>query len=90
LQQNYPNPFSASGTFGNPATNIGYALPRSMHVRLVVYDVLGRQVATLVEARQPAGSYSVRFDANGLGTGLYFYRLETESFTKVRKMLLKK
>jgi len=92
LQQNYPNPFSphGRGTFGNPSTNIVYALPAAMHVRLAVYDVLGRQVATFVDKRQPAGSYSVRFDSNGLGTGLYFYRLETESFTKVRKMLLNK
>ena len=83
LQQNYPNPF-------NPSTNIVYALPGAMHVRLAIYDVLGRQVATLVDARQPAGPHSVRFDSNGLGSGLYFYRLETESFTKVRKMLLNK
>jgi hypothetical protein len=83
LEQNYPNPF-------NPSTNIVYALPRAMHVRLAIYDVLGRQVATLVDARQSAGSYSVRFDSNGLGTGLYFSRLETETFTKVRKMLLNK
>ncbi len=83
LQQNYPNPF-------NPSTNIVYALPRAMHVRLAIYDVLGRQVATLVDARQPAGSHSVRFDSKGLGSGLYFYRLETENFTKARKMLLNK
>lgn len=83
LQQNYPNPL-------NPSTNIVYALPHAMHVRLAIYDVLGRKVATLVDARQPAGPHSVRFDSNGLGSGLYFYRLETENFTKVRKMLLNK
>lgn len=88
LQQNYPNPFSANGTFGNPSTNIVYALPAAMHVRLAIYDMLGREVATLVDARESAGSHAVRFEANGLGTGIYFYRLETESFTQVRKMLL--
>jgi 3-phytase len=83
LQQNYPNPF-------NPSTNIVYVLPRVMHVRLAIYDVLGREVATLVDMRQSAGAHSVRFDANGFGSGLYFYRLETEGFTKLRKMLLNK
>ncbi len=81
LAQNYPNPF-------NPTTSIAYALPRATHVRLAIYDVLGREVATLVNKVQPAGSYSVRFDAAGLGTGLYFYRLQTDSFTQTHKMLL--
>lgn len=81
LEQNYPNPF-------NPSTNLAYALPNAAKVHLAIYDVLGRKVATLVDKFQQAGAYSVRFEASGLSTGLYFYRLETDAFTKTRKMLL--
>ncbi|MGH7493356.1 MAG: choice-of-anchor I family protein [bacterium] len=81
LAQNYPNPF-------NPTTNIAYALPAGAHVQLAVYDVLGRRIATLVNELQQAGTYSVRFEASRLGSGLYFYRLEAGTLTKVRKMLL--
>ena len=81
LGQNYPNPF-------NPSTNLTYALPRAVKVQLAIYDMLGRKVVTLVDKFQQAGIYSIRFDASGLGTGLYFYRLDTDTFAKTRKMLL--
>jgi type II secretory pathway pseudopilin PulG len=81
LSQNYPNPF-------NPATTIKYSLANPQHVKLVVYDLLGRQVASLVNEKQIAGEYSVRFDARTLASGMYFYRIEAGSFTQVRKMLL--
>ena len=66
---NYPNPF-------NPATIIAYQLPASGLVTLTVFDVLGREVATLVKAQQPAGRYRVQFDGSGCASGMYFYRLE--------------
>jgi len=81
LSSNYPNPF-------NPTTTIPYALPEGVAVRLVVYDVLGRKVTTLVDGKQEAGRYEVVYDASRLATGLYFYRLEAGAFTQVRKMLL--
>ena len=83
LSQNYPNPF-------NPATMIKYSLAKSDRVKLVVYDLLGRQVASLVHEQQKAGNYAVRFDAAALASGMYFYRIETGSFTQVKKMLLLK
>jgi hypothetical protein len=83
LSQNYPNPF-------NPSTLIEYALPASGRVTLKVYNVIGQEVRTLVDGLQDAGSYRVRFDATSLSTGVYFYRLEAGSFTRVQKMLLVK
>jgi hypothetical protein len=68
LFQNYPNPF-------NPVTTIRYTLPKSEFVTLKIYDILGREVAVLVNERQTAGSYSIRFDANQLSSGLYFYKI---------------
>ena len=81
LSQNYPNPF-------NPATTIRYQLPTETEVNLTVYDVLGREVAELVDRRQVAGEHTIRFEADGLSSGVYFYRLETDNVTRVRKMLL--
>ena len=83
LYQNHPNPF-------NPVTTIRYAVPLHTHVVLKVYDVLGREVATLVDASQPIGHYEVRFDAAGLPTGIYLYRLEAGPFTEDQRMLLVK
>lgn len=83
LRQNYPNPF-------NPATTIAYGLPRPAEVRLVVYDLFGRAVTTLVETRQAAGRYTVSFDAEGLASGTYFYRIEANAWSRTRQMILLK
>jgi len=83
LSQNYPNPF-------NPSTIISYQLPKNSLVTLKIYDVLGRQVATLVNGREPAGSHSVSFNGDRLSSGVYFYRLVAGGYTSVRKMILVK
>ncbi|MEZ4701309.1 MAG: T9SS type A sorting domain-containing protein [Rhodothermales bacterium] len=83
LEQNYPNPF-------NPTTTIEFKLASAGPVRLAVYDVLGRQVALLADGVQPAGTYSVQFDAKELASGMYFYKLEGYGASAVRKMLLVK
>ncbi len=83
LTQNYPNPF-------NPSTQIKFALKDAGFVTLKVYDVLGKEVATLVRGDYASGSYNVSFDASGLSSGIYFYRLETGSFVQTNKMMLLK
>lgn len=83
LRQNYPNPF-------NPSTTIVFALPKAVKVQLRIYDVLGRTVATLVNEQMQAGQYEIKFEARGLPTGLYFYRIQAEKFVETRKMLLVK
>lgn len=81
LMQNFPNPF-------NPITTIEYYLPKSSLVKLSVYDMLGRQVEILVDEEKPRGSYKVEFDANSLSSGVYFYQLQTNEFSKTKKFLL--
>lgn len=83
LSQNYPNPF-------NPSTMIGYTLIESGMTRLTVFDMLGREVAVLVDQNQAAGSYQVSFDASGLPTGMYLYRLQSGTRSLTGKMLLVK
>ena len=83
LQQNYPNPF-------NPSTTIRYSLPQSGQVKLIVYDVLGRQVATLIDEKKSAGVYNVSFNAARLTSGVYFYRLNIGAYTDTKKMILLK
>ncbi len=83
LQQNYPNPF-------NPNTVIIYQLPVSSFAKLKVYDILGNEIAILVNERQNAGSYSVEFDASNYPSGIYYYKLEAGSFSEVRKMIFLK
>ncbi len=81
LSQNYPNPF-------NPVTNINFSLPAAGNVKLIVFDMTGREVAVLINGQYSAGSYKVDYNASSLASGVYFYRLETESFTDVKKMML--
>jgi hypothetical protein len=83
LEQNYPNPF-------NPSTNVKFAVPVRGYISLRVFDVLGKEVAVLVNKEMNAGSYNVDFDGSRLPSGVYFYKLETEAFTDVKKMLLVK
>lgn len=83
LYQNYPNPF-------NPKTKINYELPVTGFVKLVLYDLLGRKVKNLVNEKQNAGSYEVEFDGSNFSSGVYFYKLETDNFTAVKKMVLLK
>ncbi|MBX7046270.1 MAG: T9SS type A sorting domain-containing protein [Ignavibacteria bacterium] len=83
LEQNYPNPF-------NPNTVISYQLPADGFVTLKVYDMMGREAASLVNANQTAGSYSVSFNASNLSSGVYYYKIETGDFSETKKMLLVK
>jgi hypothetical protein len=83
LEQNYPNPF-------NPLTVIRYSLMVNSYVTLKVYDVLGREVATLVDERLDAGYKEIHFDAGGLPSGVYLYKLVAGSFQNVKKMLFVK
>jgi hypothetical protein len=83
LEQNYPNPF-------NPSTRIEFALSKSEFVSLRVYDILGREVAILVNETQPAGTYRVTFDARNVPSGTYFYSLKAGSFSQTRSMVVVK
>jgi hypothetical protein len=88
LAQNYPNPF-------NPSTVIEYSIPliersETSNVKLVIYDILGNKVVTLVNKEQPAGTYKIDFNASELSNGIYFYMLETDNFTASKKMILLK
>ena len=83
LTQNYPNPF-------NPTTTIKYSIPQSGNVTLKVYDILGNEVVTLLNEEKNAGVFSVTFDATGLSSGIYFYRLQSGNFVQTRKMLILK
>jgi hypothetical protein len=83
LQQNYPNPF-------NPTTTITYELPRTSHVSLTVYDMLGREVSVLVNEKKEAGVHEVEFNGSALASGVYLYRLTTGAFTQTRKMIVVK
>ncbi|HEB85267.1 MAG TPA: T9SS type A sorting domain-containing protein, partial [Bacteroidetes bacterium] len=81
LHQNYPNPF-------NPVTEIKFDLVKPQVVKLAVYNVLGQEVARVVDRRMEAGYHRVSFDASSLSSGVYFYRIETAAFTDLKKMVL--
>jgi hypothetical protein len=83
LEQNYPNPF-------NPVTTINYAIPKSGNVIFKIYDVLGKEVMTLVNKHQESGRYSVYFDGSNLASGMYIYKLTSGTFSEVKKMMLVK
>lgn len=83
LSQNYPNPF-------NPSTTIMFSVPQTSVVKLRLFDVLGRETALLLNKELKPGSYEYKFDASGMASGVYFYRLETSGFTDVKKMVLVK
>ncbi|MCZ6775576.1 MAG: T9SS type A sorting domain-containing protein, partial [Ignavibacteria bacterium] len=80
---NYPNPF-------NPTTTLSYQIPQAGNVTLKVYDVLGREVVTLVDEHQVQGRYAVKLDGRNMASGVYFYRLQVHDFVAVKKMLLLK
>jgi len=81
LQQNYPNPF-------NPSTQIKFSMPQTSDVKVIVTDLLGREIATLVNDNLAAGNYSVNFNASDLSSGIYFYTLITDNFKQSKKMIL--
>ena len=83
LSQNYPNPF-------NPNTTIRYSIKNAGLVKLEIYDILGRKVATIVNEEKPAGNYGANFNGSNLSSGIYFYKLSTGSFTQIRKMQMLK
>jgi hypothetical protein len=83
LEQNYPNPF-------NPVTSLQYTIGSRQYVSLKVYDILGREVVTVVNEEKLAGSYEIVFDAPELSSGIYYYRLETNGFSQTKKMILLK
>jgi hypothetical protein len=81
LHQNYPNPF-------NPATNISYNIPSQSFVSIKVYDLLGNEIATLVNEEKSAGNFQVEFNATGLSSGIYFYKFQSGPFVEFKKMVL--
>lgn len=83
LSQNFPNPF-------NPNTKINFAIPNTSMVKLLVYNSLGKEISALVGERLNAGSYSVNFNGENFSSGIYYYKLETENFREVKKMILLK
>jgi hypothetical protein len=83
LEQNYPNPF-------NPSTTITYRVPTAAYVQLRVYDVLGREVAMLLDNHIEPGTHQVTLDASSFSSGVYLYRLTTPEFTQAKAMLVMK
>jgi len=81
LEQNYPNPF-------NPSTTISFSIPKEDFVSLKVFNSLGEEIAELVNETKPAGNYSFTFDANGLSSGIYLYKISAGNFVETKKMIL--
>src|SRR5690606_22007878 len=83
LEQNYPNPF-------NPSTKINFSIPEASNVKLIITDILGREVTSLVNDNLNAGKYSVNFNASELSSGVYLYTILTDNYKQSRKMILMK
>jgi hypothetical protein len=83
LKQNYPNPF-------NPVTIIDYSIPQACFVTIKVYDLLGKEIAVLVNTEKSAGNYKVEFNGSNLKSGIYFYNMKAGSFTGTKKLMLMK
>jgi hypothetical protein len=81
LEQNYPNPF-------NPSTKIVFQIPESENVSLKIYDVLGNEIASLLNEEKSPGKYEIEFNASHLSSGIYFYTLRTGTFINTKKMIL--
>jgi hypothetical protein len=83
MSQNYPNPF-------NPNTTISYSIPSSSFVQLKIFNIIGQEIATLVNEEKLAGNYEVNFDASNLPSGVYIYKMNAGSYVQTRKMILLK
>lgn len=83
LHQNFPNPF-------NPSTNIRFSIPEAGHVKLSVFNIIGQTVEVLVNEYKDAGTFNVAYNAGNIESGIYFYKIETNNFTKINKMILLK
>ncbi len=83
LLQNYPNPF-------NPGTKIRFSIPKASLTKIIVYDILGKEVKTIVDNSLAAGTYETEFDSSELSSGIYFYRLITKDYSETKKMVLMK
>ena len=83
LSQNYPNPF-------NPTTNINFSVPNAGNVKVVIYDAIGNQVEVLVDEYKAVGNYRVDWNAAKYASGVYFYRMQSNNFTQIKKMVLMK
>lgn len=81
LEQNYPNPF-------NPSTTIQFALPKTSNITIKIYDILGREVATLIDEEYQPGQYKIIFEAGQLASGLYVYRIQAGDFRETKKLML--
>lgn len=87
LQQNYPNPFSANGTFGDHGTTIVFSMPKDEQVKVELINTLGQPLKTLLHERRRAGLHSVRFEAGDLPAGIYFYKMTAGSYSKTMKLI---
>ncbi|MBS1518696.1 MAG: T9SS type A sorting domain-containing protein, partial [Bacteroidetes bacterium] len=83
LDQNYPNPF-------NPSTRISYAVPKESFVSIKIFDILGKEVMSLVNENKQPGYYDVQFNASNFASGMYFYKIEAGNFTETKRMILLK
>ncbi|WP_337871658.1 T9SS type A sorting domain-containing protein [Ignavibacterium sp.] len=83
LHQNYPNPF-------NPITTITYDIIKLQNVEVTIYDILGREIKSLVNDQQQPGSYTIKWDASNVSSGVYFYQLKTKDYINTKKMILLK